>query len=744
MIALNAIVLIIQSARDVAVKPRVTGYFHSWEDYVLIAVFGVFTVEIVARIVVSGLVINPPALPNEIPEVAVPDHDAAYPVLSEKSKSDTKMRRRKSESNTLESLTTFGDVLKRSAQKALSPDEFGTRRHDDVSPNREGFAPRPFDYFPAGSKAPDGAEGHFSSRGPVPPTSFSHPRDATYTSSAMQSTLSQPFRQTKADDFLARQNKIVPFAEAIVLQRAKAPYYAYLRHSWNRIDFIAVIAFWAMFCLAITRQEMTDNYHIFLFRAISVLRCARLLTVTSGTATILASLKQAGPLLVNVSFFTVFALLLFSVIGTQSFKGSYRRQCVWVSEWNPNSFAGSSNTSLGVICGSYTDFTTGQVHGHLRADGTQFSKEGKGYQCPLGQICLEAENGEGGAQGFDNIFLSLLETVIMISANGWSQTMYDMIFANYFAAAVFFILGLIITNFWLANLFVAVITNTFASITSQTNRSAFAAEEVSHPAAKKAVSDTGHGRRTHHAARIYRKFIEHTRWIWLAAITVDLGLQASTDWTEEQFVQVLDFNLWFAIAFDVEILIRISSYLMDGDWYAFFSDGRNCFDTALSILCSISQIPPIKLSPAFPWMTVFSLARFYRVILAVPRMAPLLNALLGSVTGLLNMILFLFITVGLTCLMALQLFRGDIPAESDGQPVEMTFKHTWNSFLAMYQVRTRRDLGLTALLTLIASLDLLFRKLDHCPVERSLERRAMEAGCHCRDISLWMVPLLQL
>lgn len=56
----------------------------------------------------------------------------------------------------------------------------------------------------------------------------------------------------------------------------------YLRQSWNRIDFVAIVSFWIMFALATTGVER-GRYHIGLFRAMSVIRTARLLTITSGT-----------------------------------------------------------------------------------------------------------------------------------------------------------------------------------------------------------------------------------------------------------------------------------------------------------------------------------------------------------------------------------------------------------------------------------------------------------------------------
>ena len=39
---------------------------------------------------------------------------------------------------------------------------------------------------------------------------------------------------------------------------------------------------------------------------------------------------------------------------------------------------------------------------------------------------------------------------------------------------------------------------------------------------------------------------------------------------------------------------------------------------------TIIQIPAIHNSTVYPWLTIFQLMRFYRVILEIPRMKPLL------------------------------------------------------------------------------------------------------------------------
>ena len=173
-----------------------------------------------------------------------------------------------------------------------------------------------------------------------------------------------------------------PFQKAISHQHVlSAQGRPFLRHSWHRIDMIAVIAFWITFLLALSGHEATADRHIYIFRALSVLRAGRLLVVTSGTTTILHSLKRAGPLLITVSFFLIFAFALFSIIGVQSFRGSYRRQCVLTDPFN------STNViQLGQLCGGYIA-ADGTEAPFLLLDGQVADVSPKGYICPMGQVC---------------------------------------------------------------------------------------------------------------------------------------------------------------------------------------------------------------------------------------------------------------------------------------------------------------------------------------------------------------------
>ncbi|KAJ6472696.1 Ion transport protein-domain-containing protein [Mycena vitilis] len=513
------------------------------------------------------------------------------------------------------------------------------------------------------------------------------------------SSLNLPAAGEKATAAPPPETIALPFRLSINSAAAQTRRHApYLRHSWSRIDAIAIVAFWASFALAAIGVER-GTHHIRIFRALSALRTARLLTITSGTTAILHSLKTAQPLLASVAYFVVFAMVLFSIIGVQTFKGSLRRTCVL------NATLGEPDTPLSdQFCGGWINPTSLNKTGYITLGG-EVSTDIKGYICPIGQTCRESDvNPFDGVESFDTIYFSALQVIIVASANGWSPLMYGIIDSEYFVSSLFFILCVVVLNFWLINLFVAVITNTFSAIRAETKKSAFGATNLTAPIADDdddgwaAGRPSAAGLKANPAAVI----IAYTRWFFVALALGSLALQATRTptITDKQENVLHHAELGITLAFDVEILLRFAASLPD--WRAFFGfgsemaagkggrvakksggpgPGQNWLDTALAIGCSVIQVPAIQRSAAYPWFTIFQLMRFYRVILVVPRMKPLLLAVFGNMYGLANMTLFLILVNFIAALVAVQFLRGDLSADET-----MNFGTLFNAFLAVYQV----------------------------------------------------------
>jgi hypothetical protein len=125
-----------------------------------------------------------------------------------------------------------------------------------------------------------------------------------------------------------------------------------------------------------------------------------------------------------------------------------------------------------------------------------------------------------------------------------------------------------------------------------------------------------------------KELYEYSYWFWVFLALVSLVLQATRTVNSSPIHRIILDKGEFALtlAFDVEIIIRFVAYLPD--WRDFFRSGNNWLDTILAIGSGVIQIPVIHHSTVYPWLTVFQLMRFYRVILEVPRMRPLLVSVL--------------------------------------------------------------------------------------------------------------------
>ena len=222
--------------------------------------------------------------------------------------------------------------------------------------------------------------------------------------------------------------------------------------------------------------------------------------------------------------------------------------------------------------------------------------------------------------------------------------MYSIIDAEYFVSCFFFIVCILVLNIWLINLFVAVITNTFSAIRSDTHKSAFGAascvSDFAHMGQANVIPRLGPVVEGHqegwvngkHVSQnnVLKVFYSYTRWCWVFLALASLAVQAtaSADMSDlhSQILDKSEFAL--TVAFDIEIILRIAAELPA--WRRFFQHGNNWMDLLLAVGSSVIQIPVIHNSELYPWLTIFQLGRFYRVILEFPRMKPLMVSVVST------------------------------------------------------------------------------------------------------------------
>ncbi|OAX84507.1 hypothetical protein ACJ72_01123 [Emergomyces africanus] len=275
--------------------------------------------------------------------------------------------------------------------------------------------------------------------------------------------------------FTGIQNSADPSGNASSLQRYRLARRAFFRHSFTRIDFLAVVSYWISFVLS--NLSLESQHHLYVFRMLSCLRILRLLGLTSGTSVIFRSLKKAAPLLVHVAFLISFFWLLFAIVGVQSFKSSMRRTCVWVDPENQRNFTLNSAPDSIQFCGGYRELGTGAI----------------------------------------------------MSSNTFTDILYYMTDTDYLAAALFFVFGFIVLSLWLVNLLVAVITSSFQVIREESKRSAFTSENID----EREFADDTPRKLLSEELRMgpdRRQLIDRTELVVTIVLAVEICLRFVSDW----------------------------------------------------------------------------------------------------------------------------------------------------------------------------------------------------------------------
>jgi hypothetical protein len=401
---------------------------------------------------------------------------------------------------------------------------------------------------------------------------------------------------------------------------------AYLRSSWNRVDFVSSVCFWINFFLGINRSNVT--YHISLFRALDCLRILRLTTMTERIGLILKSIKVGAPQLTDVALFFAYFWTLFAIIGVQSFKSSLRRYCVWTNPDDPSdTFESSQHCG-----GSYYRLSDGSLgrKPYFMATGEPGPRS-KGFLCPVNSECRELVNSNQNTYSYDNILNSLQMTFVIMSANTFTDIMYDIMDTESLAASIYFICGLFVLFLWMANLLIAVINSSF-QVARESEAFKGKGTEI--------VEDFDLN--FHFVEGWVSKIYSNVKVLFDHATTVSLAFacRRTKFSTSQDIQQEYEIQCIFSVIFLVEIIWRLFCY--HPTYKVFFKVKRNVFDLFLVVVTCIIAIPPIHegLGRGYDWLTVFQIARFYRAVLLIPYVRKLWAKVWGSIHLIFDLSLF--------------------------------------------------------------------------------------------------------
>ncbi|KAI8049930.1 Ion transport protein-domain-containing protein [Syncephalis plumigaleata] len=598
----------------------------SWLDFTMLAIFTIYTIEVVVKMIVFGVIVNPPPIQrhnlsntggrgktrrsneNEQQEEGLTKLSIDTGVRASKSNTTAlsagqhQLRRRDSsrcrynEEDENDDSATSQQHYKRQ----LTNHGNKSAKCMDIDDNYAGISPFP---SPAASAAPSPIHSDIKPAS-YSKTEFDPLKPATITTAAAAATTTTPlppkrslgwwlpFRMTRSNSTSTPPLPNAPIDGYTNGSPIKPilPHTAYLRHTFNQFP---------------------------LFKGLAALRSVRLLVITSGLATIMQSLKVAMPLLVDVTGFIMFFLLLFGIIALETFKGSLSRRCEMFDD-NGNDIV----TAPIKYCGSYWNDK------HQKAN-----------------MCRDTDNNPFfGYLGYDHIFLATL-TIIASVRQKVGQT-------RSLAAKA-------------------------AASRMELEEAWMMAEEGRRPTLRQRI----------HAA--VAKLVDHPVFTYFggALAAANLGIMATRTQrsSPRQLLMISRSEISFTAVFAAEIILRIYAA---PSWSIFWTRAVNRVDLFLAVATSIIQFTPINSLGWYRYLTVLHVMRFYRVVPLIPRINVMAAKIFKSTRAFFNVIFFLIMTLLVTSTVTMQVFSGSFTFEDDNDKPRLNFDTFGDAFLSLFVVLT--------------------------------------------------------
>ena len=201
---------------------------------------------------------------------------------------------------------------------------------------------------------------------------------------------------------------------------------SYLQNSWNILDFSIVI----MSTMLLVYENSKSMKQIKILRMLRVLRPLRMIARNPGMSIVVKSILNAISDIFNVMVVSLLFLVLFGILGTNLYKGSFY-YCL-------------------------TDNVPPRFHGRIRDK----------FDClDFGGDWINRD------QNFDNVMTASLTLFNVMTTEGWLQVMWDAvdsdkidkvpILSNNMFNVCFFIIFMILGALFILNMFVGVVISVF-------------------------------------------------------------------------------------------------------------------------------------------------------------------------------------------------------------------------------------------------------------------------------------------
>eukprot|EP01060_Flectonema_neradi_P007610 TRINITY_DN15340_c0_g1_i1.p1 TRINITY_DN15340_c0_g1~~TRINITY_DN15340_c0_g1_i1.p1 ORF type:complete len:1651 (+),score=368.21 TRINITY_DN15340_c0_g1_i1:54-5006(+) len=228
---------------------------------------------------------------------------------------------------------------------------------------------------------------------------------------------------------------------------------AFLKDSWNILDFIIVVSGIASFFAEMVIGN-SNSAALTGLRAFRLLRPLKAVQAFPSVRVLVQAILSSLPQLLDVFILYFFFVLTMGIVAIQQWKGLLRYRCV--ENGPPETFDERRNASIDTdIC----------------KDG---SWEFGGHRCPWNYTCTNIDlNPSYGKLSFDHIGVTGLTLFTGLTLEGWTDTMYKTMDATTYFASLFWVVLIIFGSMFVLNLTIVIVTEAFEKKQSEMKHNLF-------------------------------------------------------------------------------------------------------------------------------------------------------------------------------------------------------------------------------------------------------------------------------
>ncbi|KAI1704443.1 ion transport protein [Ditylenchus destructor] len=461
---------------------------------------------------------------------------------------------------------------------------------------------------------------------------------------------------------------------------------AYIRDRWCLFDFFLLIFHWMSWCLQVyhlVATRLLPFLHLPYHNWWGVVRCVRPMVIIRLIRLMIKFklpknriqqlLRRSSSQVQNVTVFFVFFMAFYAIMGIQLF-GRMDYHCV-VPGTNPKNVTINDLAIPDTMCSP---------------------RGGGGYECPGRMECMKVDlsaKAEGFYGMFDHFGASVFTVYLAASEEGWVYVLYDCLDSLPSHLAFIYFVTLIFFMAWLVkNVFIAVITETFAEIRVQFSEMWQKKEVTVDDDFKQKIERSEEGtwrlvrldtddKNVSPRVKRFQAMLRSTAFqcFIVGLVVANAAINASfvyrhdkSDVRRRKIYYYIECG--FTLLFDIECLVKILCY----GWSAYFK--RNIYKFEF-ILCIGSSLNCVKYFYDRNIFTYFQVFRLFRLIKASPMLEDFVYKIFSPGKKLGGLVIFTVTFVIIASAVSLQLFC----------PVQKLhhFQTFPQAFMAMFQIITQ-------------------------------------------------------